>query len=74
MFVVRNIFLTLLYYLRFKSRFSVLRDFDLHSSVTAVYTFPLVAIAIIIIVRTLGFLVSKMIIHFRFHHFFVSAE
>ena len=31
---------------------------------------PLVAIAIIVIVRTLGFLVSKMVIHFSFHHFF----
>ena len=36
-----------LLYTSFKSRFSVLRNFNLHSSITAVHTFPLVALSLI---------------------------
>ena len=46
-------------------------DKTLKKNVPVSYThLPLVAIAIIVIVRTLGFLVSKMVIHFSLHHFF----
>ena len=35
--------------------------------------FVFIAVAIIVIVRTLGFLISKVVIHFSFHHFLNGA-
>ena len=67
---IRNLFLTFLYNLRFKSRFPILRNFDLHTSKSAVDSFGLIAISSIIIVWMFRFFISEMIIHFSFHHFF----
>lgn len=60
----------LLYDLRLECGFSILRDLDFHGTITAVYMFAFVIISIIIVIGTLRFLISEMIIHFCFHHFF----
>ena len=40
------------------------------TSIAAVDLFLFVAVAVVIIVGTLGFAVAKMVLHFCFHHFF----
>ena len=57
----------------FKGRFSILRYFDFHRTISAVYLLAFITVAIIIVIRTLGFLISKVVIHFRLHHFFNGA-
>ena len=70
---IRNIFLTLFHHLWFKGRFPILWDLDFHRAISAVYLLAFITVTIIVIVRTLGFLISKMVIHFSLHHFFNGA-
>ncbi len=68
-----GIFLTLFHHLWFKGRFPILWDLDFHRAISAVYLLAFITVTIIVIVRTLGFLISKMVIHFSLHHFFNRA-
>ena len=70
---IRNILLTFLYNLWLKCWFTVLWNIDIHAAIAAVYTLWFISIAIIIAIRSFRFLVTKMIIHFCFHHLFDGA-
>ena len=65
LFNLRNIFLSLFHYFRFKSRISILRNFNLELTKSRTYT-----IAIIRSIRMLIFFISNMFIHFSFQHRF----
>lgn len=65
-----SVLLPLFHYLWLKGGFPVLWHSDLHASIAAVDLFLFVAVAVVIIVGTLGFAVAKMVLHFCFHHFF----
>ena len=70
---VRNILLTLFDNLWFKGGLSILWYFDFHRTIPTVYLLAFIAVSIIVVVRTLGFFVPKMILHFCFHHFLDGA-
>lgn len=72
-YLLADIFLTLFHNLWFKGLFLILWDFDFHRTIPTVYLLMFIAVAIIIVVRTLGLFVSKVIIHFGLHHFFNGA-
>ena len=46
---------------------------EIHCVIAAVDTFGFVTIPVIITIGTLGFFISKVGIHFSFHHFFDYA-
>ena len=47
--------------------------FDFHRTIPTVYLLAFIAVSIIVVVRTLGFLISEMFIHFCLHHFLEGA-
>ena len=47
--------------------------FDFHRTIPTVYLLAFIAVSISVVVRTLRFLISEMVIHFCLHHFLEGA-
>ena len=65
-----DIFLTFADNLWLKRRFPILRNLNIHCAIAAVNPFALIPIAVVVTVRALRFLITKVFVHLSFHHFF----
>ena len=69
-----DILLPLFYYLWLKRRLPVLGHLDVHAPEAAVDSLGLVAVAVIVGIRTFRFFITEVVIHLSLHHLFQGTS